>query len=199
MHYQDLTDKQLIERYVEGDETAFSSLLLRHEKKVYQYILYKVKDEDLAEDLFQDVFIKVINTLKLGRYNEEGKFIHWVLRIAHNYVIDHFRKSNRTSFITETSDQKSIFTRIKASVPSWESQVISEQTEIDLKKLIAMLPSEQKQVLEMRIYEELSFKEIAQLTSVSINTALGRMRYALINLRKLIEKHNVRIELSIED
>lgn len=197
MAYLDFNDQHLIELYVAGDEVAFSHLLARHEKKVYQYILSKVKDEDLAEDIFQDVFIKVINTLKLGKYNEEGKFINWVLRISHNYIIDHFRKANRTTFVSETVDQKSIFTRIKASVPSWESQVICEQTESELKKLIALLPSDQRQVLEMRIYEELSFKEIAEITSVSINTALGRMRYALINLRKLIEKHNLRFEMSV--
>ena len=199
MAYHDCTDQQLIEKYIAGDENAFASLLARHEKKVYQYILSKVKDENLADDLFQDVFIKVINTLKLGRYTEEGKFIHWVLRISHNYVIDHFRKANRATFVSETCNHQSIFTRIKASVPSWESQVISEQTEIDLKKLISMLPADQKLVLEMRIYEDLSFREIAELTSVSINTALGRMRYALINLRKLIEKHNVKIELPVVD
>ncbi|MFN3952283.1 MAG: RNA polymerase sigma factor [Thermaurantimonas sp.] len=199
MAYQDLTDHQLIEKYIAGDESAFASLLARHEKKVYQYILSKVKDESLADDLFQDVFIKVINTLKLGRYTEEGKFIHWVLRISHNYVIDYFRKSNRVTFVSQTHDQKSIFSRIKASVPSWESQVISEQTEIDLKKLISMLPEEQRHVLEMRIYEDLSFREIAEVTSVSINTALGRMRYALINLRKLIEKYKVNIELPVVD
>ena len=199
MAYQNFTDQQLIERYVAGDESAFSYLLERHEKKVYQYILSKVKDENLADDLFQDVFIKVINTLKLGRYTEEGKFIHWVLRISHNYVIDHFRKSNRATFVSETIDHKSIFTRLKASVPSWETQVICEQTEIDLKRLISMLPEDQKKVLEMRIYENLSFKEIADLTSVSINTALGRMRYALINLRKLIEKYNVKLELPVAE
>ena len=199
MAYQDFTDQQLIEKYIAGDEGAFASLLARHEKKVYQYILSKVKDESLADDLFQDVFIKVINTLKLGRYTEEGKFIHWVLRISHNYVIDHFRKTNRVALVSETYDQKSIFSCIKASVPSWESHVIGEQTEIDLKKLISMLPEEQKQVLQMRIYEDLSFREIAEITSVSINTALGRMRYALINLRKLIEKYKVNIELPVTD
>ncbi|GCD77590.1 RNA polymerase subunit sigma-24 [Thermaurantimonas aggregans] len=199
MAYHNLTDQQLIELYLSGNEGAFAHLLSRHQKKVYQYILSKVKDDDLADDIFQDVFIKVINTLKLGRYNEEGKFINWVLRISHNYIIDHFRKTSKTNFVTETADQKSIFTRIKATVPSWESQVICEQTEADLKKLISMLPPDQRQVLEMRIYEDLSFKEIAELTTVSINTALGRMRYALINLRKLIKKHKVKIELPVSE
>lgn len=199
MAYHNLSDRQLIELYVSGNEKAFAHLLARHQKKVYQYIVSKVKDDDLANDIFQDVFIKVINTLKLGRYNEEGKFINWVLRISHNYIIDHFRKSGKTNFVNESADQKSIFTRIKATIPSWESQVICEQTEADLKKLIAMLPPEQRQVLVMRIYEDLTFKEIAELTSVSINTALGRMRYALINLRKLIEKHNIKIELPVSD
>lgn len=195
MAYGNASDQQLIEKYLSGDESAFACLLARHERKVYQFIYSKIKDEELADDIFQDVFIKVINTLKLGKYNEEGKFINWVMRIAHNYIIDHFRKTNRSQIINESIDQKLTLKRIKSNVPSTEMHMISEQTESDLKKLIALLPEEQRIVLEMRIYEELSFKEIAEKTSVSINTALGRMRYALINLRKLIKKHQIHIEL----
>ncbi|GCD78850.1 RNA polymerase sigma factor [Schleiferia thermophila] len=195
MAYGNASDQQLIEKYLAGDESAFACLLARHERKVYHFIYSKLKDEELANDVFQDVFIKVINTLKLGKYNDEGKFINWVMRIAHNYIIDHFRKANRNQIINESIDQKLTLKRIKSNVPSMEMNMISEQTETDLKKLISLLPEEQRIVLEMRIYDELSFKEIADKTFVSINTALGRMRYALINLRKLIKKHQIQIEL----
>jgi RNA polymerase sigma-70 factor (ECF subfamily) len=149
-----------------------------------------VKDKDLAEDLFQDTFIKVINTIRSGQYKEEGKFIQWVMRIAHNLIIDHFRKSKRIP-IVENSDDYNIFDKVRIPVESIEEMLITEQIHKDVKRLIDYLPREQKEVLVMRHYADMSFKDIAEVTNVSINTALGRMRYALINLRKLVKENEV--------
>jgi RNA polymerase sigma-70 factor (ECF subfamily) len=151
-----------------------------------------VKDKDLADDLFQDTFIKVINTLRSGSYNEEGKFLQWVMRIAHNLIIDHFRKSNRIPVINNSKNEDfNIFDTLEITDKSIEEQIITNQIHKDLRKLIEYLPPEQKEVLYMRHYAEMSFKDIAEVTNVSINTALGRMRYALINLRKLIAEKNI--------
>lgn len=180
-----ITDQELIRFYLSGKEESLSELITRHKTKIYTSIYLLVKDEYLAEDIFQDAFIKVIKTLRAGRYNEEGKFLPWVLRIAHNLVIDHFRKEKRSPMIVN-SDGFDIFDVLGIHDESMEEKMIKEQTYSDLKSLIHLLPDEQKEVLIMRHYGDLSFKEIADLTNVSINTALGRMRYALNNLRKML-------------
>lgn len=183
-------DNELIVSYMNGDESALKSLINRHQKKVFSYIMLSVKNRELAEDIFQDTFIKVINTLKSGNYKEEGKFVQWVMRIANNLKIDHYRKVQRMPAY-ETSGEFDIFDLLYGTDPSVEQKIITEQIYSDLKGLIKYLPTEQREVLEMRIYEDVSFKDIATITGVSINTALGRMRYALINLRKLIKEKNV--------
>ena len=179
------TDQELVHLYIEGNETALAELITRHKSRIYTSIYLLVKDEYLAEDIFQDTFIKVIKTLKAGKYNEEGKFLPWVLRIGHNLVIDHFRREKRNPTITN-ADGFDIFDVLGIYDESIEDKMVKEQTYDDLKALIHLLPSEQKEVLIMRHYGDLSFKEIADLTQVSINTALGRMRYALNNLRKMM-------------
>jgi RNA polymerase sigma factor (sigma-70 family) len=185
-----LNDQELIGLYIAGNHSALEKLIYRHKSRVYAYILMIVKDKELAEDLFQDTFIKVINTFRSGQYKEEGKFIQWVMRIAHNLIIDYFRKSKRIPTV-ENSDEYDIFDKVRIPVESVEEQMITEQIHLDVKKLIEYLPHEQKEVLVMRHYADMSFKDIADVTNVSINTALGRMRYALINLRKLVKDHEV--------
>jgi RNA polymerase sigma-70 factor, ECF subfamily len=185
-----LPDALLVKNYIDGDETALEVLVNRHQSKIYGFIYSKVLDRDIADDVFQDTFIKVIKTLKGNSYNEEGKFLPWVMRIAHNLIIDTFRKSKRMP-LNRDSEEFSIFSFMTDDSPNIENQIITEQVENDLIKLIEELPDDQKQVVKMRIYEDLSFKEIADMTGVSINTALGRMRYALMNLRRLIEKNQI--------
>jgi RNA polymerase sigma-70 factor (ECF subfamily) len=180
----------LVKQYIDGDEKSLSTLINRHQQKIFSFIFSKVYDKDLAEDIFQDTFIKVIRTLKRGKYNEEGKFLPWVMRIAHNLVIDHFRKSNRMPKFEGKGDFEILDFMTDGDLNA-ERQIIKSQIEADLHELIKELPQDQLEVLEMRIFKEMSFKEIAFKTDVSINTALGRMRYALINLRKIIEKHQV--------
>jgi len=180
----------LVKQYIDGDEKSLSTLINRHQQKIFSFIFSKVYDKDLAEDIFQDTFIKVIRTLKRGKYNEEGKFLPWVMRIAHNLVIDHFRKSNRMPKFEGKGDFEILDFMTDGDLNA-ERQIIKSQIEADLHELIEELPQDQLEVLEMRIFKEMSFKEIAFKTDVSINTALGRMRYALINLRKIIEKHQV--------
>ncbi|HCN82999.1 MAG TPA: RNA polymerase subunit sigma-24 [Sphingobacteriaceae bacterium] len=180
------SDQELVHLYTTGNETGLEELIRRHKSKIYTSIYLLVKDSYLAEDIFQDTFIKVINTLKAGKYNEEGKFLPWVIRIAHNLVIDHFRKDKRSPVMANV-DGFDIFDILKSHDESMEERMIKEQTHKDLTTMIHLLPSEQKEVLIMRHYGDLSFKEIADITNVSINTALGRMRYALNNLRKMME------------
>ncbi|SDG75646.1 RNA polymerase sigma factor [Psychroflexus sediminis] len=180
----------LVKQYIEGDEKSLSILINRHQQKIFGFIFSKVYDKDLAEDIFQDTFIKVIRTLKRGKYNEEGKFLPWVMRIAHNLVIDHFRKSNRMPKFEGKGDFDILDFMTDGDLNA-ERQIIKDQIDADLHELIKELPQDQLEVLEMRVFKEMSFKEIAFKTDVSINTALGRMRYALINLRKIIEKHQV--------
>jgi RNA polymerase sigma-70 factor (ECF subfamily) len=184
------SDSELVKVYVQGNETALEILIDRHQAKVYSYIITRIRDQDMANDIFQDVFVKIIQTLKKGQYNEEGKFLPWVLRIAHNLVIDQFRREKRMPTVSGNDDYD-VFDFVKDEVPNRESEMIWGQIEGDIRKLIEYLPEEQKEVLRMRHYEDMSFKDIADATEVSINTALGRMRYALINLRKLIDKHNI--------
>lgn len=196
MRLQQASDQDLVKLYIDGDESVIEELLRRHKSKIFTSIYLLVKDQYLAEDIFQDAFIKVINTLRSGRYNEEGKFLPWVMRIAHNLVIDYFRKEKRTPTIT-SADGTDILNLIQIHEESAEERMLREQTHADLRKMIHFLPDEQKEVLIMRHYADLSFKEIAELTDVSINTALGRMRYALSNLRKMINiKENAK-EISV--
>ncbi|TZF82653.1 sigma-70 family RNA polymerase sigma factor [Pedobacter sp. BS3] len=193
MKFEHKSDQELIHLYVSGHEKGLEELITRHKSKIFTSIYLLVKDEYLAEDIFQDTFIKVIHTLKAGKYNEEGKFLPWVLRIAHNLVIDHFRKDKRTPVITN-GDGFDIFDVLKFYDESIEDRMVREQTHRELKALIHLLPSEQKEVLIMRHYGDLSFKEIADITNVSINTALGRMRYALNNLRKMMETRELSLK-----
>lgn len=182
------SDQLLLQSFMGGDESAITTLIERHRKKVYNYILMLVKDKQTADDLFQETFIKVINSLRSGRYSENGKFISWVLRIAHNQVIDHFRGGKKPAHLTSDDVGYDIMNLKKLADPTVEDRMIQQQTEQDVRNLIDRLPEEQREVVVLRHYFDLSFKEIAQQTGVSINTALGRMRYALINLRKLIEE-----------
>ena len=183
-------DAVLVTGYINGDNKSFEVLLSRHKSRVFAFIMSKVKNRDITEDIFQDTFIKVINSLQKGKYNEEGKFLPWVMRISHNLVIDHFRKNNRIP-IFESKDEFDIFQIIGDDAPNIESNMIDRQVVEDLQKLIIELPDDQREVLTMRLYKDMSFKEIAETTGVSINTALGRMRYAVINIRKLIEEHQI--------
>ncbi len=185
-----IPDAVLVHNYITGDENALALLIKRHQSKIYGFIYSKVSDRDIADDIFQDTFIKVIKTLKSNSYNEEGKFLPWVMRISHNLIVDHFRKNKKMPMHRET-EEFSIFSIMTDNSPNVESRIITEQVENDLLRLIDELPCDQKEVLQMRIYQDLSFKEIADLTGVSINTALGRMRYALMNLRKVIEKNKI--------
>ena len=185
-----LTDALLVRRYIDGDESALSTLVKRHESKIFGFIYSKILDRDISDDIFQDTFIKVIKTLKSNSYNEEGKFLPWVMRIAHNLIIDHFRKTKKMPMYRDT-EAFSVFSMMSDNSQNVESKIITEQVEKDLIKLLKELPDDQREVVEMRIYQDLSFKEISESTGVSINTALGRMRYALINLRRIIDKNQI--------
>lgn len=189
------TDQELIHIYIDGDENGLKELLDRYKSKIYTSIYVRVKDEFLAEDIFQETFIKVINTIKSGGYNDEGKFLPWVVRIAHNMVIDHFRKEKRGPTVVNC-DGYDIFEVLNFSDEDAESKLVRQQVDVDLKKLIQLLPDDQKEVLIMRHFCDMSFKDIAEITEVSINTALGRMRYALNNLRKMIEDHNMTFQFN---
>jgi RNA polymerase sigma-70 factor (ECF subfamily) len=185
-----LNDALLVKEYVSGNEDALAKLIKRHESKIYGFIYSKIPDRDITNDIFQDTFIKVINTLKSNSYNEEGKFLPWVMRIAHNLIVDHFRKSKKMPLYRET-EEFSIFSIMSDDSLSIENKIIADQVQIDIKKIIEELPADQKEVLIMRMYQDMSFKEISEVTGVSINTALGRMRYALLNLRKVIDKYQI--------
>ncbi len=190
MRDKQVQDSVLVKEYINGKETALEYLIKRHQQKVFSFIYSKVQDRDITEDVFQDTFIKVIKTLKKGNYNEEGKFLPWVMRIAHNLIIDHFRKSNRMPSFKNT-DEFDIFSVLGDGTLNAEKQMIKNQILSDVRDLVEELPEDQKEVLKMRIYMDMSFNEISENTGVSINTALGRMRYALINLRKIIEKNQI--------
>lgn len=190
MESKTILDSVLVNNYINGHEKSLEVLIIRHKQRIFSFILSKVSDREVAEDIFQDTFIKVINTLKRGAYNEEGKFLPWVMRISHNLIIDHFRRNKRLPKFNNTDDFD-IFDVLSDEMLSIENQIIKGQILEDVRNLIEELPDDQKEVLLMRMYRDMSFKEIAENTDVSINTALGRMRYALINLRKLIEKHNI--------
>jgi RNA polymerase sigma factor (sigma-70 family) len=187
MRKADVTDNELITRFLNGDESGLRHLIERHERKIFTSILILVKDKEQAEDLFQETFIKVINTLRSGNYYEEGKFLPWVVRIAHNLVIDHFRKQKRMPMVRDTEDF-SIMESLKLTEDTVEDKMVVDQIHKEVRLLVELLPYDQREVVIMRHYADMSFKEIAECTNVSINTSLGRMRYALINLRKLINE-----------
>lgn len=186
-----LNDNELVQRFIAGDQNSLEILIQRHKGRVFSYILLIVKKQELAEDIFQETFIKVIRSLKKGKYTENGKFVSWVLRISHNLIIDHFRKEKLKGTVSNDSLDIDIFNSQKFSEDTIEDQMVNSQILSEVKDLIQELPEDQQQVIIMRHYLDLSFKEIAEQTDVSINTALGRMRYALINLRKLVEKKNL--------
>lgn len=187
----ELNDNQLVQSFIEGDQNSLEVLIHRHKNRVYSYILLIVKNQELAEDIFQETFIKVIRSLKRGKYVENGKFVSWVLRISHNLIIDHFRREKLQGTISNDSMEVDIFNSHKFSEETIEDQMVNIQILSEVKELIKELPDDQQQVIYMRHYMDMSFKEIADQTGVSINTALGRMRYALINLRKLIKQKNL--------
>jgi RNA polymerase sigma-70 factor (ECF subfamily) len=190
---QGLSDYELVQQFINGKQSSIEILINRYKDKVYTYILLIVKNEQLAEDIFQDTFIKVIRSLKRGKYKDNGKFVSWVIRIAHNLVIDHFRKEKQLNLISNDNYETDLFNSTKFSEGTIEEQIIDDQIETDVKSLVDQLPEDQKQVIVLRHYNGLSFKEIADYTNVSINTALGRMRYALINLRKLISEKKLNL------
>ena len=194
----EISDKTLVSNYIQGNESAFETLLLRHKSNVFHYVLSKVKDRELADDIFQDTFIKVIKTLKAGNYNEEGKFLPWVLRIAHNLVVDHFRRTNKVRMISESSsssEEFNIFSVLAQEDLTIEQSISKNELESQIVDVMQHLPESQKEILYMRIFQDMSFKDISEAKNISINTALGRMRYALINMRKLIEKNQLVVDL----
>ena len=189
-----LEDQELVALYIRGNEQAFEVLLMRHKNKIYNYVFSKIRDHAVAQDIFQDAFMKIVRTLKKGSYNEEGKFLPWAMRISHNLVIDHFRRTNKVKMISETSsksDDFNIFSILKLEEENVEDTITREELEVQMVELVQHLPKTQKEILEMRIFQGMSFKDIAEQEDISINTALGRMRYALINIRKMIEKYNL--------
>ena len=188
--HQLISDQQLVLSYLKGDVEALSTLVFRYKNKLYTSIYLLIKDKYLAEDIFQDTFIKIIDTLKTGKYNEEGKFLPWAMRIAHNLCIDHFRKVKRTPAI-KTSDDRDIFDTINFSEAGADESIVKSERGQSIRKMLELLPQDQSEVIIMRHYADLNFKEIAKLTSCSINTALGRMRYGLINLRKLMSEKQI--------
>ena len=191
MNFDSVSERELIKSYLNGSHKSLQILINRHKSRLFAYIFMLVKNKQLADDIFQDTFLKVINTLKSGKYNDEGKFIQWTMRIAHNLVIDHFRKQKKQTFVESYNPEQNIFDSIRLTDPSVEERLVTDQIHTEVKSLLEYLPDEQKEVLYMRCYAGLSFKEIADQTEVSINTALGRMRYALINLRKMIEDNKM--------
>lgn len=186
-----LTDEDLVKLYSVGNNSAFDCLLCRHQKNVYNYILFIVKNKELTEDIFQETFIKAIITIKQGRYTENGKFRAWISRIAHNLIIDHFRQEKNENTISNDEVQVDLLNNTSLCEKTIEDTLIDLQITDDIKKLIECLPENQREVLEMRYYQNLSFKEISEATGVSINTALGRMRYAILNIRKIAEEHQI--------
>ena len=188
-----LNDQELVHLYLNGNERAFEMLLGRHKRKVWSHIYLMVRDREVTEDLFQEAFIKVVHTLKTGKYNEEGKFLPWVMRIAHNLVIDHFRRNKKMPLV-RSNDEHDVFATLAQPGKNVEQRMVNVQIDEDVRKMIDHLPGEQREVVIMRTYLAMSFKEIAEHTDVSINTALGRMRYALINMRKMIKENEMILE-----
>lgn len=194
MDYSKFSDQDLIHQFLSGRDYILNEIIRRHQSKVFGYILVSVKDKEVAEDIFQDTFVKVVKKLKEGSYNEEGKFIQWVLRISHNLIIDYFRRNSRVKMVRST-EEYDVFNHIPLFDKNIEDEWVKEQTYIKLHQLIEMLPESQREVLKMRHFCEMSFKDISEETGVSINTALGRMRYALINLRKIMDERNISLAM----
>ncbi len=194
--FSPMSDEELVVSYSKGNDSAFDTLLSRHKQSVYNYILYTVKDNGLAEDIFQDTFIKAIITIKQGKYIESGKFKAWVMRIAHNLIIDYFRQKKNESIISKDEYEVDLFNNPSLCEDTVEAQMVKTQVHDDVKKLICFLPDSQREVLEMRYYKDLSFKEIAEITGVSINTALGRMRYAILNIRKMATDNRMTLTIN---
>lgn len=186
-----LTDEQLVTLYAKGNNEAFDALLLRHKANLFGYIIQRVKDRDLADDIFQETFVKAITTIRQGRYNEEGKFSAWICRIARNLIVDYFRQEKTEAAVSTDDGSVDILNRRELADETVEDAIIDLQIEEDVRRLVGHLPAEQRRVLEMRYYEGLSFKEIAEQTGVSINTALGRMRYAILNMRRIAREHRM--------
>lgn len=186
-----LPDNILIQQYLNGDNDSFEILLTKYKQRIYSFIYSKIKDRNIADDVFQDTFIKVIQTLKKGAYNEEGRFVSWVMRIAHNLIIDHFRRQQRMPMYDTYDHEQDVFYRLSEPSKNIEDMIIDSQIKSDITALMLELPENQYEVLKMRLFQDMSFKEIAERTNVSINTSLGRMRYGLINLRKLIDERNL--------
>lgn len=189
--HQVITDDQLVKAYASGDNEAFDTLLKRHQDRIFSYILRIIKNEDIANDIFQETFVKAILTIKQGRYTENGRFPAWISRIAHNLIIDHYRQEKSENVQSADIEEVDIFNRKDLCEATIEDIIIADQIRDDVKYLIELLPELQKEVLKMRYYQNLSFKEIAELTGVSINTALGRMRYAIINLRRIAAEKDI--------
>ena len=190
-----LNDQELVQAYIKGDQTAIETLINRHRSKVFTYILLTIKSQQLAEDLFQETFIKVVQSLRGGKYKDNGRFLSWVIRIAHNLIIDHFRKEKQMNSVSNDDTEMDLFNSKKLSDRNIEETIVNNQIRAELRSLINELPEDQREVVLLRHYGELSFKEIADQTNVSINTALGRMRYALINLRKMIREKDLSLTL----
>ena len=186
-----LTDEQLVAAYANGDNKAFDTLLKRHQNRVFSYIYYIVKDKDIADDIFQETFVKAITTIRQNRYTENGKFSAWITRIAHNLVIDYFRQNKSEGNVSTDNEEIDILNRQELCDDSIEDDLIGRQVRADIRRLIHALPDAQRKVLMMRYYRDMSFKEIAEATGVSINTALGRMRYALLNMRRMAKEYNI--------
>jgi RNA polymerase sigma-70 factor (ECF subfamily) len=189
------TDEELVALYAKGDNTAFDVLLSRYKSSIYSYIFFIVHNKDLAEDIFQETFVKVIMTIKQERYVENGKFKAWITRIAHNLIIDNYRQERSKNIISNDEVEVDLFNNIKLCEGTIEDNMVRHQVLLDVKKLVQHLPDNQREVLEMRYYQDLSFKEIADITGVSINTALGRMRYAILNMRRLTEENQIELSL----
>lgn len=190
-----LADDQLVAAYAKGDNEAFDALLSRHKDRVFSYILHIVKDRDQAEDIFQETFVKAIMTIKQGRYTDSGKFSAWISRIAHNLIIDFYRQEKAENTVSTDSDETDMLNRRDLAEENVEDRLVSEQIQEDVRRIIDALPESQREVLMMRYYRDMSFKEIAEATNVSINTALGRMRYAILNMRRIAQENNIVLTL----
>jgi RNA polymerase sigma-70 factor (ECF subfamily) len=191
-----MTDEALVELYAHGNNSAFDVLLNRYEKSIHSYIFYIVRNDDLTEDIFQETFLKVIMTIKQGRYTENGKFKAWITRIAHNLIIDTFRQERNENTISNDEVEIDLLNDMKLCESNIEDDMVQEQVYLDVKKLVKHLPDNQREVLEMRYYQDMSFKEIADVTGVSINTALGRMRYAILNMRRMADEHHMELSFA---
>jgi len=191
-----LTDEALVDLYASGNNSAFDVLLSRYQKSIHSYIYYIVRNQDLTEDIFQDTFLKVIMTIKQGRYTDNGKFKAWITRIAHNLIIDNFRQERNENTISNDEVEIDLLNDMRLCDSNIEDEMVQEQVYMDVKKLVSHLPENQREVLEMRFYQDMSFKEIADITGVSINTALGRMRYAILNMRRMADEHHIELSFA---